>query len=90
MSSLEKLGNEIARMEAWQFQGDMAADKADAAQHFDNADRARNDAGIYALAAIAEALARIAAVQESIVGTGYIGDRKAPYIRISDPWQDQE
>ena len=66
MTNLEQINEHIAQMESWLFDGDMADDDPDkAAQHYANAERARKSAQLYALAAIAEAAARIASAMET-------------------------
>ena len=65
MTHLEQMNEHIAQMQSWLFDGDMADDDPDMAQHYANAERARKSAQLYALAAVAESLARIADVMET-------------------------
>lgn len=88
MTHLENMTEHIAQMNSWLFNGDMVDtplhDKAEAAQHYANAERARKSAQLYALAAIAESLARIA----STVGDEeLLSGRSIAVLRAVNPFQ---
>ena len=87
MTHLENMTEHIAQMNSWLFNGDMVDtplhDKAEAAQHYANAERARKSAQLYALAAIAESLARIAS---TVGNVSFDLEQPINAVRTS-PWQ---
>ena len=87
-TSIDEMTDHIAKMNSWLFNGDMVDtplhDKAEAAQHYANAERARKSAQLFALASMAESLARIADVMEA--GPAETTESRATFTALRDSY----